>query len=131
MLAAVCADQFTSMRPLGGGDGAEVRAALPTVISRTFELDAQADKRRLRLGEKQVELPAPHHTRPKPGTAPPSCSRCHWVAALMQVSLPARGNSAPTNASMLVRSGLRVMADVALPSLDRPMTNTYLLSSME
>ena len=89
MLAAVYADQFTSMRLLGGADDAEVRAALQIVISRTFELDAQADKRRLRLGEKQVELPAPQGTPSMPGTAPPSCSRCHWLAALMQVSLPA------------------------------------------
>ena len=89
MLAAVCTDQFTSMRPLGGADGAEVRAAWPIVISRTVELDAQADERRLRLSEKQVELSAPHRSRSKPGMASPSCSRCHWLAALMQVSLPA------------------------------------------
>jgi hypothetical protein len=40
------------MRPLGGADGAEVRAAWPIVISRTIELYAQAGKRRFWFRDK-------------------------------------------------------------------------------
>src|SRR5262249_33982050 len=64
VLAALCAGQFTRMRPFGGTDGTEVPATGLTTINWAIQFDAQADKRLLRLdGGQHVELKAHGRTR--------------------------------------------------------------------
>jgi hypothetical protein len=57
MLATVRTDQFTSMRSVGRADNAEVSATGSITINRSIHFDAHSEQRRLRLRDKQVELP--------------------------------------------------------------------------